>query len=442
MAVISTVNVSTLRGARRFDADRYHVDYLRLEHGLVTLPNTKKLKVVIDAPVRTGHTPRDRDMEIGDEEICFIKTDTLREGVMLFDSSDVLPARCLTDRSYLRPSEVVVTIIGAEHKIIGRAALFLAGFPRTVVNQNVSVIRPNEALLDPYYLMAFLNCEYGRRQLWMLSRQTEQVNLNCREVEEVVVPLFNPKFQTRIQRKISKFYEGIEQSGNLYIDAEKLLLKELKLDSFNATYELHYTANAFDTFDVARMDAEHFQPVIGDMLNHLSGVCECRSLATLAPFIEHGKQPPYDDEGDIYVFSQKYIRQHTIDYDFPQDPNLKCTSSSFATAYPEFVLKKDDVLHYSVGGNIGRCQPYLEPEIKAMPGSFITLIRPDPERVDPLYLASVMNSIVGRLQTDKWKSASAQPYIYPKDIGRFVIPIVSEKRQKHLALKSLGEKYG
>lgn len=31
------------------------------------------------------------------------------------------------------------------------------------------------------------------------SRQTEQVNLNCREVERVIVPIFNNEFQKFIE---------------------------------------------------------------------------------------------------------------------------------------------------------------------------------------------------------------------------------------------------
>ncbi len=64
-----------------------------------------------------------------------------------------------------------------------------------------------------------------------------------------------------------------------------------------------------------------------------------------------------------------------------------------------------------------------------MPGSFITLIRADEKKIKPLYLALVLNSIIGRLQTEKWKSATAQPYIYPKDIKHFDIPKISDDKQ-------------
>jgi len=171
-----------------------------------------------------------------------------------------LPARSLSERDYLKPKDVIVTIIGAHFDIIGRAAIFLHHYPPTVVNQNIAVIKPDEKVLNPFYLMVFLNSKYGREQLWMLSRQTEQVNLNCREVEKLLVPVFNTNFQKEIELLARKSSELIEKSKTLYSQAENLLLEELGLKDFKPKYELSYTANLSQAFGVHRVDAEYFQP--------------------------------------------------------------------------------------------------------------------------------------------------------------------------------------
>ncbi|MCX6748007.1 MAG: hypothetical protein NT076_00210, partial [Candidatus Pacearchaeota archaeon] len=43
------------------------------------------------------------------------------------------------------------------------------------------------------------------------------------------------------------------------------------------------------------------------------------------------------------------------------------------------------------------------------------------------------NSKIGQLQSEKWKSASAQQYIYPKEIKEFVIPLLPLETQQKLA---------
>ena len=53
--------------------------------------------------------------------------------------------------------------------------------------------------------------------------------------------------------------------------------------------------------------------------------------------------------------------------------------------------------------------------------------------MNPLYLATILNSLIGTIQSDRWKRASAQPYIYPNDIRQFLIPILPKSEQEKIA---------
>ena len=57
------------------------------------------------------------------------------------------------------------------------------------------------------------------------------------------------------------------------------------------------------------------------------------------------------------------------------------------------------------------------------------------EGINPQYVAFVMNSRIGRLQTDQLSAGSAQQELYPKDISQFYIPFVSPDLQKALVQK-------
>jgi len=178
----------------------------------------------------------------------------LREGVIDFENSDFLPARSLSESDYLKFKNVTVTISGAHYGVIGRAAIFLDYYPPSVIKQNIAVIKTDENLLNPFYLTIFLNSKYGKEQLWMLSRQTEQFNLSCKEVEELL----------------------------LYSQAEKLLLEKLGLKDLQEKYELSYTANLSKAFGVHRIDAEYLQNAYYSFMGYLK---EHSKIVKLKEFI-------------------------------------------------------------------------------------------------------------------------------------------------------------
>lgn len=55
--------------------------------------------------------------------------------------------------------------------------------------------------------------------------------------------------------------------------------------------------------------------------------------------------------------------------------------------------------------------------------------------VNPIYAALVLNSKVGRLQTEKACTGSAQAELYPSDLEKFLIPILPKDKQELIAEK-------
>jgi len=348
MTIFSIVKLSELKGAKRIDADRYHVKFLELENNIRKRPNIRKLNSIIVEPVRTGHTPKDRELWEEDKKINFIKTNTLREGFINFDNSDFLPARCLSDRDYLKPKDIIVTIIGADFNIIGRAAIYLPYYPLSVVNQNIAVIKPDINIINPFYLMVFINSKYGREQLWMLSRQTEQVNLNCREVEELLVPLFDMDFQQKIELLVTKSSKFVEKSKFLYAQAEKLLLEELLLKDFKPKYKLFYTANISDVIGVHRADAEYFQPAYEMIVNQINKYIN--GSTKLLKYAENVK-PKYDPtKYPEKTFS--YIELANIDSSIGVIHNANEIKGKEAPSRARRILNEGDVIVSSVEGSL------------------------------------------------------------------------------------------
>jgi len=106
MARISIVKLSEIEYVKRFDAGRYRTSFLKLEKDLKKMTIIRKLGYLLVEPVRTGYTPRDRDIYQDDIRIHFLKTDNLREGVINFENSDFLPARSISESDYLKCKNV------------------------------------------------------------------------------------------------------------------------------------------------------------------------------------------------------------------------------------------------------------------------------------------------------------------------------------------------
>jgi len=387
MARISIVKLSEIEGVKRLDAGRYRTSFLKLEKDLKKITVIRKLGYLVVELVRTGHTSRGRDIYRDDIKIHFLKTDNLREGVIDFENTDFLPARSLSEGDYLKFKDVMVTVSGAHYDVIGRAAIFLDYHPQSVTNQNIAVIRTDENLLNPFYLTIFLNSKYGKEQLWMLSRQTEQFNLSCREVEELLIPLFDADFQQEIEKLTKNSFDLIEKAKSLYSQAEKLLLEKLALKGFQEKYELSYRANLSKAFGVHRIDAEYFQTTYDSFME---GLKERSKIAKLKEFI----------------------------LDFQK---LKAL---YEPKVGDFLLTKDVMpgIAYVVKG-----------PVEGIAAGSISILKINENKINKEYLALCINSIIGKLQIKREDGGSTIVHWRPGQIKNLQVPILYKKVQEEIS---------
>jgi len=381
------VKLSEIEGVKRFDAYRYRTSFLKLEKDLKKITIISKLGHLVAEPVSTGYTPRARDIYQDDIRIHFLRTDNLREGVIDFENSDFLPARSLSESDYLKFKNVTVTISGAHYDIIGKAAIFLDYYPQSVTDQNIAVIRTDENLLNPFYLTIFLNSKYGKEQLWMLCRQTEQFNLSCREVEELLIPLFDADFQQEIETLAKNSFDLIEKAKSLYSQAEKLLLEKLGLKDFQAKYELSYTANLSKAFGVHRIDAEYFQTTYDSFMGCLK---EYSKIVKIKEFI----------------------------LDFQK---LKAL---YEPKVGDFLLTKDVIP--------GIAYVVKEP-VEGITAGSVFILKIDENKINKEYLALCINSIIGKLQMKREGGGSAIIHWRPEQIKNLQIPILYRKVQQEIS---------
>ena len=172
-----------------------------------------------------------------------------------------------------------------------------------------------------------------------------------------------------------------------------------------------------------RLDAEYYQ-LKYDELASLIKSQKFVKIKDIRSDNFRGLQPIYFENGNLDVINSKHILEQTLDY-----KNFEKTSSEYWDIQQKARVYKGDILTYTTGANIGRTQIYLS-EKRAIASNHVNIIRLKEE--NPYYIGFVLNSVVGRMQTEKFSAGSAQAELYPKDLDEFILPIIDTKIQQRI----------
>lgn len=287
---------------------------------------------------------------------------------------------------------------------------------------SVALIKCKE--INPYYLSTYINTSLGQEQLFRFNKGISQPDLHLEDISRLKVPIFPDTFQSKIESIVKSAHAKLEESKSLYSQAEDLLLGELGLKDWQPKNTLHTTKKFSDFAQSGRLDAEYYQPKYDDLFERLQKV-DCKTIKEIQIINYRGFQPEYVENGKIDVINSKHILEDGLDYE-----NFEKTDEVSFNNAVRAQVKYGDILTYTTGANIGRTQVYLS-EKKAMASNHVNMLRV--KDVNPIYLALVLNSKIGRMQTEKSSTGSAQVELYPDDLASFIIPILPEQIQTKIA---------
>ena len=421
---ISVVKLSEVKGEFRIEAEHYQHKYQKLLERLNK--DFSYLKDLVSKPIQTGHTPSMKDSRFYGGNIKFVKTDNLRENEIKEPFSNYLSnfGNSEIKRTELQEGDIITTIIGATYDVIARSCIVQKSLLPANINQNIAHIRPDKKKINPEYLNVYLNSKYGKMYLEYLSRQMEQVNLNCEEVGMVKVPIFSDTFQSKIESLVKSAHAKLEESKSLYSQAEDLLLGELGLKDWQAKNTLHTTKKFSDFAQSGRLDAEYYQPKYDDLFEKLS----CLNCKRLGKIVSIKKS--FDPGSDAYQETGiPFIRVSDISKDGIEKTELHLSPIDFDI--PELKPKKDTIL-FSKDGSIGIAYKVQSDLNVFTSGALLHLVTTD-SSILPDYLTLVLNSVVVKLQAERDSNGAIIQHWKPSDIENVIIPILPEQIQKKIA---------
>lgn len=334
-------------------------------------------------------------------------------------------------RTSLRLNDVIISTVGT----IGNCAVVEPDILPANSDRHVGIVRVTDESVLPRYLSTYFATKYGKAATRREIAGNVQPNLYIRNICDLAIPLPSQTFQQRIDKLVAEAHRQKQLAEKLYLNAENQLLTELGLldwkpDTIKFTlggkeFEVEDTAAEVPIFDVLtaeRIDAEHYQPKFTNIINHVNNTGKSVELSSLLSLIQRGKQPLYAEAG-MPVVNSKHVANGQV--------RINEENSYAISSKGMLQITHGDVLMNGTGvGTIGRCAPFLGKE-NALPDNHVTILRPIPGAIEPIYLAIFLNCIAGQFQVGKrLRGSSGQIELYPKDIARFRIWLAPANLQK------------
>jgi len=425
MALIRIIGYSHLNFASRLDAEHYSPRFVPI-HQRLQKHRLIKLRKTLAQPVITGHTPSTKVSTYYEPGIIkFIKTDNLREDRIDISEVNFISeiGNSIISASELRPDDVIVTIIGATEEIIGRAARVHKDLGRANINQNIALIRSR---LPAGYLTVFLNSRYGREQLIWLSRQTGQVNLNCREVEEIAIPLFSHEFIASIHSLNDERHALLSRSRILYKRAENFLLAELGLADWQPHHTLIFTGSYRSAVHARRMDAEHYQPKFVELRerirNYPHGYCKITDIAYPSQEMVSPRETPDQPF--------QYVELSDINKSIGVIEEANTVLGKDAPSRARMVLRAGDVIASSVQGSLDKVALVPEHLDGSVGSTGFFVFRP--RSVESGYLLALVKSVVVREQIACEAAGTILAAVPAKNLRNIIVPQVPPAKRQQI----------
>ncbi|MDE2835301.1 MAG: N-6 DNA methylase [Bacteroidota bacterium] len=179
-----------------------------------------------------------------------------------------------------------------------------------------------------------------------------------------------------------------------------------------------------------RYDAQFYAPEHRELCEQLKAhASNVIRLGDILTFCERGPQPKYDPYGEVNVVRSGDIKNGYIDY-----TNLQRTSINALSKRHNGRLLPGDICLYTTGAGLGRTATYNAPNGRlAVASNHVCILRIRDH--DPVYVAFVLNSTVGRQQTSRWSTGSAQAEIYDVHLQEIQIPLLPAADEDRLVKK-------
>lgn len=421
----SIINHSDIRGVSRLDAEYFQPKFLKLQKNL----DKKKYKqlhelcefictgpagsallaskyvtsgIKVYRPVDlNGWTCENTNAVAVSEEYCREKH------LRLYRSGDILITRI---------GDIKLGIVNEKNDSL------------VTISPNLVALRVRKELLDPFFLLAFLNTKFGLPQIQRSKKIASLSSVGIKQIANILVPTPPLKEQKKIGNLVKRGLKKIQLAKLLYSQAEKILIQATGFDKPEES-QLSTVIGHTKLRLASRADAEYFLAQKYTMREPIKSI-QIGEIARIFRGIEPGSNE-YQKRGKLFLRvsnidkygllekSQKYI-SHEL---------YKKLRKKYQPRIGEILLVKDGkpgvgfVASKPIEGIISHGIARLKLD-KSLPRT--KLVRGLP----PEYISLCINSPVCQSQIKADRDGSLVPHWKIEQIKKLEIPVIPPKERK------------
>lgn len=327
-------------------------------------------------------------------------------------------------RSSLKERDLILSTRGT----VGLCALVIKEALPANIDQDVARIAVSaKAEVEPEFLLAYLNCEFGQDWLIRNTSGMVQQGLPLDKVRSIPIPLLSSGFQKYCRQIVEAGYKALRDSEKLYSQAEQVILSELGLLNWKAKHRLSFVKNFSDTLTSERIDAEYFQPKYDE-------VAEC---------IRHYKNG-YKPLGEIVkVKDRNFQPKDDVIYRYIELANVSANGNingfieAVGKELPTRARRKvnaGDVIVSTIEGSLSSIALITDDLDNALCSTGFFVV--NSEKINSETLLVLLKSLVGQLQLKKGCSGTILTAIGDDEFKRIILPdlpaVVQDDIQKKI----------
>ena len=224
----------------------------------------------------------------------------------------------------IQPNDLMISVVGT----LGNVAVCTPHETPAIFSCKSTLFRSQG--IDPYYLLAFLNCNYGQLCLLRRQRGAVQTGLNMEDIKTISIPRFGSEVESEIASSIYLAHNTLRESKEKYTQAQSLLESELGLDKLKFKKLVGYTARFSEIEQARRADAEFFhtkyESFLSSVKDYHGGWSPLKLVTNRIMPNFNGKEESnsydYIEIGDINISDGDYISNRLLAKQLPANAKI------------------------------------------------------------------------------------------------------------------------
>lgn len=393
--MVSIVDFSKIED--RLDAEYYQQHFLDVESISEEYPEVKTI-ADLEETIVNGVEIR----EYTNDGLPYLRVSDLKE--MFLDLTDVKFIRKdvkITKNIDLNLGDLLFSRSGS----LGIIAIVTEEIVDAIISSHLIKVRLND--INPCYAATFFSCKLGRQQILRRNNGTVVPEINQPSLRTVKVPLPSKSFQEHIEQLIREAYSKRTLANEKYKETKDVINQTLGISKQQIKEEKVFETTFSEISKSIRLNAEYYEPKFKaiDLMKQTSDL-EILSVAQIRKQIGYGTSEDltYTDKGVPFL---RVTDINNLDYIDPEE--TKKISKHDAKRLNNYEVTTRDIL-ISRTGSIGNAV-FIDKSLDgSIFGSYFIKIRLE-EGYNPFYVAIFLNSMLGRLQSERLTSGAIQTNI-------------------------------